>query len=754
MRRCLLLVVPLLASLAVATAGAQAVVVDIKAVGQTSVPYSSSDQSGYVGVALVPGACADLSNTSPCGALAQRAIPTVSSSGPCLDPALTSDLWLFGQTDRLPDSALCYHGGGVLHRGETFALTWDAPLPSGSQHNYWSGTRGYIEQFLRDVASASGTLTSPYALTTQYTDAGGRAENSSIFGGGCVDYGASGGSACEFTGAGAGHNLPASGCTPSGDSFTYVHTVTANTVCLTDAQLQAEVATMVGQSGMLGRTQPGFTPQVVLLTPPGVETCLDASGKMCSANGSLTPPAPSATTTSSGGSLPAGTYKIEVTYLTASGESLPSVPQTVTTTGSTSTITIQSPPAASGATGWYAYVTQPGGTTYARQQPAGSPSLIGSSFTLSAPPAAGASPPLAPLFCSYHSRVDVGGSEVAYVVQPWTAMTACDEPGAPPLPQNATPQQLSTNVALRLVSPLSQAQIAAIVNPGLNGWFALDGAEINDNGGCVPLAQGLDSVTVGASSQNPYLLQREFNNAGAIAGEPNTYFGCAPGVILSPAFVVPSSVNQGDVVVLDGSASASTLLVPNAGYSWQFGDGTTATGPSVEHSYAQGGDYTVKLTVTDRGGNQASLSQVIQVLGASGLPVTPPPPAPTAVPGSGSSAGLTVKLQLLPQGLRAVLRRGIALRVSSSEAANGFVTISITRKAARRAHIRVGRRRFVVIATGTVSRVKHGTVTLHLRMSRAIVRKLRRLRHLRLSVRLALIDSAGKRVAVDVAGSY
>ena len=38
------------------------------------------------------------------------------------------------------------------------------------------------------------------------------------------------------------------------------------------------------------------------------------------------------------------------------------------------------------------------------------------------------------------------------------------------------------------MSPLSQANIAAIVEPDvLNGWYGEDGAEINDNG-CFPLA--------------------------------------------------------------------------------------------------------------------------------------------------------------------------------------------------------------------------------------------------------------------------
>ena len=125
------------------------------------------------------------------------------------------------------------------------------------------------------------------------------------------------------------------------------------------------------------------------------------------------------------------------------------------------------------------YITQPDGTILARQK---GPIPIGTPLTLTTPPTTGGPPPPTPLaFCSYHSQVAVGGTEVAYVVQPWTVGTACDEPNAPLLGSNDTPQALATEAGIRLVSPLSRAHIASIVNPGLNGWFALNGSEINDN---------------------------------------------------------------------------------------------------------------------------------------------------------------------------------------------------------------------------------------------------------------------------------
>jgi hypothetical protein len=695
--------------------------------------------AGHFGVALVPG-------TDRAG------LPTVTSSAPCSDPWLSSDLG--GPV--LPLNGLCWHAGGaVLHSNETFDLAWD-PL-----RRDWATTRQYLEQFLRDVANGSGTLTSPYAVTTQYKDPTGRAGNSSLYGGGCIDYGLRGGSACQFgnsNGSGPGHSYPGSGCSVTGTNQFHqepsdVFDSAPNDICLTDAQLKHELATMIAQEGLAGRIQQGYRPLLVLMTPPGVVTCLDGAGTLCSANGAIAPPIPTLSTADAGGTVLAGSYQVRITYVTAAGETLPTLAQTVTTSGSTSTITISSPPPASGATGWYAYVTQVGGATFTRQQLPGVPTAIGADLTLTAPPtSAGAAPPLAgtPSFCSYHSHVNVGGTDYAYVVQPWTASwvqrLGCDEPDVPTIPETPSAQTLATDVGIRLASPLSQGHIAAIVNPDLNGWSGLDGSEINDNGyphGCVPFGKGLDTVTVGSSSQNPYLLQREFNNAGVIESDPNAP-ACAPDVVLSPQFVVPSAVDRGDVVELDGSKTVSTLIVPGARYAWSFGDGTTAVGPSVVHTYAKAGTFAVGLTVTDRGGNVRSLSQTIVVLGPTGSP----PPVHHPHP------GLHVHVQLLPQGLRAMLHAGVSTRVTSNERAAGFVTLSISRRAARRAHIKTGRGSSVVIGRGTVSGIAAGTVHLHLRLSRTVATKLRRLGHVALTIRLALVAAGGDHLSIVAAGRY
>jgi PKD domain len=599
----------------VAAAGpAQAVVVDM-------------GPQGRFGVALVPGTRSTLTTAG---------ISAVTASPPCSDPWLASDFVL-------PDSGLCYHGGPVMHANETFAVTWDPHRLD------WQTTRDYVEQFFKDVGDGSGTLTSPYALTGQYSDAGGRARNASAYGGGCVDFGSPGGSTCKFPTSvvtGVGHNDAGNDCTPSGNDTTWEDASGAwgdphtNDYCISDAQIRTEVAQMVGDMGLIGRTQPGYTPIVVLRTPPDVVDCIDTAGHLCSANS------------------------------TADA-----------------------------------------------------------------------------LFCSYHGQVNVNGTDVSYVVQPWTVLTGCDDPGLDPWKWDVDVHTAAVEAGQRLVSPISQAHLAAITDPGLNAWYATDGSEMNDNG-CIGFPKKLDSVTVGKSGQNPYWLQREFNNAGAIASDPNAP-KCAPNVLLGPTFVVPSPINAGDIVAFDGSVTASTLLISQPQYVWSFGDGTGAQGASVIHSYARGGVYSVKLTVTDRGGNTNTTTESVTVLGPGGE--QPPPPGGNP---KKPRAQFQLRLQLVPQGLKSVLRSGVIVRVSSSEPADGISSVTITRATARRAHIRSGRGPDVRIGHGTVAGIKNGTITLHLRLDRGTAAKIARLHHVKLSVKLQLVGPSGDKATGDAAGSY
>src|ERR1700761_9024013 len=80
-----------------------------------------NDSGTQAGVALVPTARDNGSLILPGGVLA------ASSTNSCTDPWLSADLG----GPNLPSDGLCYRNGPVLHKNETFALTWDAPQPNG-----------------------------------------------------------------------------------------------------------------------------------------------------------------------------------------------------------------------------------------------------------------------------------------------------------------------------------------------------------------------------------------------------------------------------------------------------------------------------------------------------------------------------------------------------------------------------------------------------------------------------------------------
>lgn len=103
--------------------------------------------------------------------------------------------------------------------------------------------------------------------------------------------------------------------------------------------------------------------------------------------------APTLSAVGSGGTLTAGTYQVEITYVNAFGETAPTTASSQAISG-TQNLQINAPPQMGNAYGWYAYVTQAGGAIFTRQQAAGAPSQFGKNLILAAnPTSTGANPP-------------------------------------------------------------------------------------------------------------------------------------------------------------------------------------------------------------------------------------------------------------------------------------------------------------------------------------------------------------------------
>jgi murein DD-endopeptidase MepM/ murein hydrolase activator NlpD len=97
-------------------------------------------------------------------------------------------------------------------------------------------------------------------------------------------------------------------------------------------------------------------------------------------------------------------------------------------------------------------------------------------------------------------------------------------------------------------------------------------------------------------------------------------------------------VYAGDKVVLDGSKSwsASGKI---ARYDWAFTDGTKASGPTVERAYAQSGEYSETLKITDARGEVDYDFAVVLVIDRSPPDQLPPTIHPAFSPTTNIRAG-------------------------------------------------------------------------------------------------------------------
>jgi hypothetical protein len=143
----------------------------------------------------------------------------------------------------LGNGDLSWHGGPVMSTNKPYAIFWIPPGQTVSA-NYVST----INQYFQDVAHDSGLSTNVYATDTQYSG---------------ITYSSAFDPATQsYTDTAA---FPANGCSPYGGA--------PASVCLTDAQLQAEIGKVIALKGW---TKSG-TNMFFIFTPKNVES-YDGSG--------------------------------------------------------------------------------------------------------------------------------------------------------------------------------------------------------------------------------------------------------------------------------------------------------------------------------------------------------------------------------------------------------------------------------------------------------------------------------------------
>ena len=80
----------------------------------------------------------------------------------------------------------------------------------------------------------------------------------------------------------------------------------------------------------------------------------------------------------------------------------------------------------------------------------------------------------------------------------------------------------------------------------------------------------------------------------------------------------PSPATGPPPLTISFDASGSTDNRGISDYSWNYGDGSSGTGPIVSHTYSAIGNYAVQLTVTDYFGNEAYASTTVEVTSGEG----------------------------------------------------------------------------------------------------------------------------------------
>ena len=97
-----------------------------------------------------------------------------------------------------------------------------------------------------------------------------------------------------------------------------------------------------------------------------------------------------------------------------------------------------------------------------------------------------------------------------------------------------------------------------------------------------------------------------------VSGEP------VPNISPTANFLVSPTTGVAPLVVSFNASDSSDPDGTITSYGWSFGDGSTATGVFVSHTYSSAGTYTFRLTVTDNDRGSNTVTRTIQVSPAVG----------------------------------------------------------------------------------------------------------------------------------------
>jgi len=200
-----------------------------------------------------------------------------------------------------------------------------------------------------------------------------------------------------------------------------------------------------------------------------------------------------------------------------------------------------------------------------------------------------------------------------------------------------TPEEFQQNVEVTVLGliPVEQRswayssfEIVCAANQGtITATSTPDGATVTVDGSVVGItptmfcmSSGFHRITFSKSGyQNAEYLVWILGNRSRTITATLTPLASANAAPIADFSYSPSAPAVGEWIQFDASSSADSdgNIVS---YAWNFGDGSSGSGPYIWHRFSAAGTYTIALTVTDDDGSTASYSETLMMGSVNNAP--------------------------------------------------------------------------------------------------------------------------------------